>query len=263
MRIKAVTIPKEPGWLGGCETIMQSALGIGLELGCRNNQSATHTTNRFLNGNGVDHLWIDTLCFFPGISMFHFGGLLYGSKGTLQLTRNNEGWWSGTVNNYSAERNIEMLEWLLLLHQLQQIILSNLFSIWCWWHVKSWLIMTNLLKVTKKDYNSSWCQKVLALCILLTSHKKGCMNVSGELWERIHLHGEMDSRWTLDEPFWVTWDLWNGETASFIASTATLGVQVDGACVEHCPRTKIPIAGQCLALSCESVGSMGISADFW
>lgn len=79
-RIKAVTILL-PGWLGGCETIMQSAFGVGLELGGRTNHPATKEMELTI-------LWIhmDTWSVFfspPGIFHVYFGGFLYGKTTAL------------------------------------------------------------------------------------------------------------------------------------------------------------------------------------
>ena len=110
-RIKAVTILL-PGWLGGCETIMQSAFGVGLELGGRTNHPATKEMELTILWIHMD-TWSD---FFPRreFSMFHFGGFLYGKTTALLGWHEtygvpfgqNKGWRSGTVNNYSAEINI-------------------------------------------------------------------------------------------------------------------------------------------------------------
>lgn len=129
-RIKAVTILL-PGWLGGCETIMQSAFGVGLELGGRTNHPATKEMELTI-------LWIhmDTWSVFfspPGIFHVYFGGFLYGKTTALLGWHEtygvpfgqNEGWRSGTVKHYSAEINIESLEWLLLLYHLHSLTVDS------------------------------------------------------------------------------------------------------------------------------------------
>lgn len=90
-------------------------------------------------GNGVDHpiygfTWIHGLFFSPpGIFHVYFGGFLCGKTTALLGWHEtygvpfgqNEGWRSGTVKHYSAEINIESLEWLLLLYHLHSLIVDS------------------------------------------------------------------------------------------------------------------------------------------